>query len=303
MPYIMEQQRLSETVELIDVQGWKSPRTTGVLLVQGSDTAIVETGHTSCGSRILAELEKRKIPHDKVRYVFVTHRHGDHCGGATPLIEELPEAVVAGHKYALATLQNPERLNAGARQLFGPFAEDIKPLPSTATTRELNGGEVIDLGQGVEIEVVSTPGHTSDHLAYFERKSGTLYTGDAAGLLGPYRHTVLPTAFPPSFKYDIYRASLEHLRTYNPEYLVFSHFGAVTSPEITRTFDHALETLDVWHETIVSAWHGESPKTAAMNAVRERFLGEIEVFPKESRSTIIQVLAKGFMRSLFPDKT
>ncbi len=302
MPYITEQQRLSETVELIDVQGWKSPRTTGVLLVQGEDTAIVETGHPSCGSRILTELERRSIPRDKVRYVFVTHRHGDHCGGATPLIEALPEAVIAGHRYALSTLQDPERLNAGARQLFGSFAEDIKPLPSRAKKRELNGGEVIDLGQGVEIEVVSTPGHTSDHLAYYERKSGTLYTGDAAGLLGPHRHTVVPTAFPPSFRYDVYRASLERLRTYNPDYLVFSHFGAVTGPEINRTLDHALETLEVWRETIVSAWEGESSETAVVKAVRDRFLHDIEVFPEESRPTIIQVLAMGFMRSLFHTK-
>ncbi len=297
----MEPQRLSETAELIDVQGWKSPRTTGVLLVQGSDMAIVETGHTSCGVRILAELDKRKIPHDKVRYVFVTHRHGDHCGGVTPLIEELPEAVVAGHKYALATLQNPERLNAGARQLFGPFAEDIIPIPSAAATMELKGSEVIDLGRGVEIEVVSTPGHTSDHLSYYERKSRTLYTGDAAGLLGPQRYTVLPTAFPPSFKYNIYQASIEHLRTYDPEYLTFSHFGVATGPEVATTFDRALETLDTWRDTIIDAWQGDTPKTSALNAVRDRFLHEIEVFPHESRSRIIQVLATGFSKSLFPD--
>jgi glyoxylase-like metal-dependent hydrolase (beta-lactamase superfamily II) len=302
MPYIMEPQHLSGEVELIDVQGWKSPRTTGVLLIQGSDTAVVETGHTSCGLRILSELKKRNIPRDTVRYVFVTHRHGDHCGGTTPLLGGLPEAVVAGHKYALATLRNPERLNAGARQLFGPFAEDIIPLPSTVATEELKGGEVIDLGQGVEIEVVTTPGHTSDHLAYFERKSMTLYTGDAAGLLGPERYTVLPTAFPPSFKYKIYRASLEKLRAYDPEFLAFSHFGVATGPEVATTFDRALESLDQWYDTIVGAWHGESPKTSVLKAVRERFLHEIEVFPHESRSAIIQVLAVGFANSLFPDK-
>ncbi len=297
----MEPQRLSEPIELIDVQGWKSPRTTGILLVQGSDTAVVETGHSSCGPRILSELEKRKIPPDEVRYVLVTHRHGDHCGGTTPLVKGLPEAVVAGHKYALATLHNPERLNAGARQLFGPFAEDIIPLPSTASTEELKGGEVIDLGRGVEIEAVSTPGHTSDHLAYFERKSRTLYTGDAAGLLGPQRYTVLPTAFPPSFKYDIYRTSLEKLKGYEPDYLVFSHFGVATGPEVNKTFDRALATLDTWRDTIVDAWQGEAPETAVLNAVRDRFLHEIEVFPHESRTSIIQVLALGFSRSLFPD--
>ncbi|MFX1564023.1 MAG: MBL fold metallo-hydrolase [Promethearchaeota archaeon] len=301
MPIITKPQPLSKTVELIDIMGWKSPRTTGTLIIQGKETAIIETGNSSCSKHILSELDKRQIPREKVRYVCVTHRHGDHCGGATPLAAELPNAAVAGHKYAIATLHDPERLNVGARQLFGNHAEDIQPLPKDASIRELQDGDALDLGAGVEVEAIGTPGHTSDHLAYLERQSGTLYTGDAAGLFAPNHHKVSPTSFPPSFKFKSYRESLEKLQSYDPTNLVFSHFGAVTGSDVQLILKSALTTLDAWRETIEKAWQEEQSKSAIMTAIRNRFLDEVEVFPPEARPVFIQVMALGFAQSLYPE--
>jgi glyoxylase-like metal-dependent hydrolase (beta-lactamase superfamily II) len=301
MPIITEPQRLTKTIELIDIKGWKSTRTTGTLIVQGKETAIIETGNSSCSKHILNELDKRHIPRNKVRYLCVTHRHGDHCGGATPLAAELPNAVVAGHKYALATLHNPEKLNIGARQLFGNHAEDIQPLPTDASIQELEDGDILDLGAGVEIEAIGTPGHTSDHLAYFERQSRTLYTGDAAGLFGPMHHTVSPTSFPPSFKFTSYRESIEKLQRYDPANMVFSHFGAVTGPDVKPVLERGLSTLDDWRNTIEKAWQNEHSKSAIMTAIRNRFLDEVEVFPPEARPVFIQVMALGFAQSLYPE--
>ena len=302
MTFVTEPGRLSERVELIDVVGWRTPKTTGVLLVQGKDYAVIEAGHHSSGLHLLEELDRRNIPRNRVAYVLVTHRHADHCGGATPLAEGLPQATVAGHKYALATLRSPERINQGARQLFGSHAEDIRPLPPEISTQELNDGDTIELGGGVEIEVVATPGHTSDHLAYYEPESRTLYTGDAAGLLGPESHTTPPTSFPPSFKYARYRDSLERLRSYDPKILVFSHFGAATGSDAPRTLERALETLEAWKEAAEEAWKEKNTYSAVASAIRDRFTQQLEVFPPEARPIIIQVMAIGLARSLFPEE-
>jgi hypothetical protein len=40
-----------------------------------------------------------------------------------------------------------------------------------------------------------------------------------------------------------------------------------------------------------------------VQAVRDRFLGELEAFPVEARPFFLQVLALGFLSSLFPDAT
>ena len=208
---------------------------------------------------------------------------------------------MVGHKYAIATLREPSRLNEGARQLFGSYAQEIHPLPESVATLEVNDGDKIELGNDVEVEILSTPGHTSDHLAFFETSSQTLYTGDAMGLLGPKNFTVTPTSFPPSFKFDAYKASIEKLRKIDPAILVFSHFGAVTGSDIPVIFDRALTTLDSWKETVEQAWNLDPTQASVMTAIRKRFLEELEVFPPEARPRFIQVMATGLSRSLLPD--
>jgi glyoxylase-like metal-dependent hydrolase (beta-lactamase superfamily II) len=302
LPFFKEPMQLSSAVQMLDVQGWDFHHTTGVLIIRGREIAIIETGHTKCGDQILNALQKQAIPLKKIRYVCVTHRHGDHLGGATPLAAKLPNVIITGHKFAIATLHDPERLNKGARQLFGKFAQDILPLPSTVATQELEDGNLIELGKGIEIEVVGTPGHTSDHLAYFERKTRTMYTGDAAGLLGPIHHTVTPTSFPPSFKFSQYRASLEKLLEYDSKFLVFSHFGAVTGTDVTVILNRALVTLDSWKDTVETAWQNEPSESAVIKAIEDKFSTVLEVFPPEARPLFIQVMAAGLSQSLLPKK-
>ena len=301
MPFIMQPQPLTDYIDLIDVQGWDFQHTTTSLIIRGQNTAIVETGHHRCGEQILTALRARSIALDNVRYICVTHRHGDHCGGATPLASAVPKPMVVGHKYAIATLRDPTRLNQGARQLFGEYAQEIQPLPDTITTLEADDGHRLELGNDIELEIISTPGHTSDHLAYFETSSRTLYTGDAMGLLGPKNYTVTPTSFPPSFKFDPYKASIEKLQKLDTKCLVFSHFGAVTGSDIPVIFNRALETLDSWKETVQNAWQTEPSQESVENAIRDRFLSELEVFPPEARPLFISVMAKGLSRSLIPE--
>jgi glyoxylase-like metal-dependent hydrolase (beta-lactamase superfamily II) len=303
MPFITAPQQLTETVELLNVRGQQAPWSTGVLLVRAREVAIVETGHTSSGARILEELEKREIPLEAVRYILVTHRHADHCGGATPLACAMPNATVVGHKYAIATLRDPARLNEGARKLFGRYTEDIQPLPAEIATRDVQDHDLLDLGGGSRIEVIGVPGHTSDHLAYLETSSGTLYTGDAAGLVGGHNHAVTPTSFPPSFEYTTYRSSIERLRERKPRIVTFAHEGAVTGTDVPLIFNRALSTLDEWHDVVETAWRTSNSQNGVTLAVRDRFLGGLEAFPAEARSFFLQVLALGFLSSLFPDAT
>ena len=300
MPFLMQSQSLSSTVELIDVQGWDFPHTTSVLIVQGQGVAVIETGHHRCGEQILTTFQQHDISPDDLRHVCVTHRHSDHCGGATPLAMAAPKVEVVGHKYAIATLQNPERLNAGARKLFGSYAQDIHPLPQEVATREVQDGDELNLGPDVTLEVIGTPGHTSDHLAFFVQEPRILYTGDAMGLLGPHSHSVTPTSFPPSFNFSMYRASIEKLRSFDPKILVFSHYGAVTGADIPEIIDRALTTLDSWKETVEATWQASPSRDAVLQAIETRFLTDLEVFPPSARPLFIQVMAQGLIHSLLP---
>ena len=76
--------------------------------------------------------------------VLVTHDHPDHSPGAIPFARLVDAPVYASR------LAGAERLSAGQRVRAGDL----------------------------ELATVQTPGHTSDHVAFFDLESGALFTGD-----------------------------------------------------------------------------------------------------------------------------
>lgn len=83
--------------------------------------------------------------------ILVTHHHADHQGGIA--------ALVAHH-------------SSGVTAVYGPEAESI-----TGLSMPLTGGESIGIaGLGLTFRVLSIPGHTLGHLAYYSED--VLFCGD-----------------------------------------------------------------------------------------------------------------------------
>jgi glyoxylase-like metal-dependent hydrolase (beta-lactamase superfamily II) len=98
--------------------------------------------------------------------LLVTHHHEDHSGAAALLLARrglVPQIHAAGvgplaHGY-------PQELY---RRLVGgtPRPVEARALPPT-----------VDTG-GARLEVVETPGHSPDHVCFYDRARGWLFTGD-----------------------------------------------------------------------------------------------------------------------------
>ena len=89
-------------------------------------------------------------------HILVTHHHSDHTAGIVPLKDELDIVVI------------------------GPQAEADK---ISRLDRTVSEGDRVSVGS-LEFEVLETPGHTLGHVTYFERKSKSLFSGDALFSLG-----------------------------------------------------------------------------------------------------------------------
>ncbi len=133
--------------------------------------------------------------------VLVTHGHVDHAGGATALAERFPGTVF--HK-----LPWPER---DARY----------PVP----WRRLRDGDVVDVGGGVGLWVVHTPGHSPDHVCFYEPQSGVLFGGDLVMNGG----TVV---VPPSHGGNLrqYLASLRAVLDLQPRRILPAHGTPIENP-------------------------------------------------------------------------
>jgi glyoxylase-like metal-dependent hydrolase (beta-lactamase superfamily II) len=117
----------------------------------------------------------------RLRTIFITHRHGDHAPAALPLRERTGARIVAPR---------------------GVLAE---------TDRLVEDGDVVD-----GLEVIATPGHTSEHVCYLTA-DGDLFTGDT--ILGSGTTAI----FPPDGHMGDYLRSLEKLRARQPKRIHPAH--------------------------------------------------------------------------------
>ena len=68
-----------------------------LLLACGGQTALIDTGLPSTADEVVAYLHKQGV--DELDYVFVTHPHSDHCGGAKKVLEQVGAQVLVIPEY------------------------------------------------------------------------------------------------------------------------------------------------------------------------------------------------------------
>ncbi len=141
--------------------------------------------------------------------ILVTHGHWDHLVGVAELAEGTGARVfMASGERSL--LEDPNR--------FTPSEITLRPYTPDVL---LEGGETIDVA-GIAFDVLSVPGHSPAHLAYYA--DGCLFSGDVlfAGSVG---RTDLPGA-----SWDTLLASIRSLtETLPPDTQVYPGHGPTTT--------------------------------------------------------------------------
>ena len=104
------------------------------LIIENSDAAFVDAGTNYSVPYLLEALKNNNLDVADVKYVFVTHVHLDHAGGAGKLLQYLPNAKLVIHPRGAKHLQDPTKLIASAigvygKNIFSDLFGDIKPIP------------------------------------------------------------------------------------------------------------------------------------------------------------------------------
>jgi glyoxylase-like metal-dependent hydrolase (beta-lactamase superfamily II) len=108
--------------------------------------------------------------------IALTHAHGDHIGSLDALAAALPGVEVLISERDERLLRKDLSLDPGEPQRK---PKGSLPGAETRPTRTLTAGEMVG-----SLEVVAAPGHTPGHVAYLDRRDGTLFCGDAFTTLG-----------------------------------------------------------------------------------------------------------------------
>ncbi len=146
---------------------------------------------------------------ERITHILCTHTHRDHSPAAAPLAQATGAEIVGCAPLALTD--------------DGPRA-DAAFDTGYAPARVLGEGDRVG-GPGWTLEVVATPGHTSNHLCYALPESGALFTGDH--VMG-WSTTVVS---PPDGDMAAYMDSLEKLLGRDDRVYYPAHGEAILSPQ------------------------------------------------------------------------
>jgi glyoxylase-like metal-dependent hydrolase (beta-lactamase superfamily II) len=244
----MEVIQLDAHLSAIDHELLDTPRVGATYVLRGDEVALVETGTSLTVPNTLAGLERLGVRPEEVGHIVCTHIHMDHAGGAGYLARALPRAAVYIHSSTGQYLVQPERLMASVRRAVGeeiwPLHGDVLPI-DPARLRPAEDLR-LDLGRGVTLEGLPTPGHSPDHVAFREGLGGGLFVGDAAGVAMREWGLVRPVTPPPAYDYAAQLTTISALRARAGDFsrLYFTHFGP--SDDVAGTLaalDDALRAL------------------------------------------------------------
>lgn len=151
----------------------------------------------------------------KVKYIYLTHCHGDHIGAVEQLRRERGGKVLI-HKDDYEGLKNPE-IN-----LTEILAENAIRIEADS---RVNDGDVLHIGD-LEFQVIHTPGHTKGGSSLYCAEEKLVFSGDTM-FKGMWGRTDLPTS---SFE-DIMKSISNKLLVLPDETIVYPGHGMSTKIE------------------------------------------------------------------------
>ena len=173
-----------------------------------------ETKEAICidpGGEISKIEEMLEILNAKLKYIYLTHSHLDHIEKAQELKEKY------GGEILISRL-GEENINNSEINLSNMIGKDIY----TKVDARVDDKDILHVGC-IELEVISTLGHTNDGTSLYCKEEGIVFTGDTLMYMG-YGRTDFPTGSTKELK-----KSLKRLFTLPDETFVYPGHGIATT--------------------------------------------------------------------------
>ena len=244
--------KFADGITAVDTEYVRPQMDAAHVVVAGPRAAIVDTGPNTAVPLILAALADLGVARDAVEYLFLTHVHLDHAGGAGALMRELPRATAVVHPRGAPHMIDPSKLIAGTRAVYGDelYARlygDILPIARERIVIAQDG-QRFDLGSRT-FECVHTPGHALHHQAIVDHGAVSIFTGDTFGISyrefdtakGPW---IMPTTTPTQFDPGQLKASIVRLMQFRPRRLYLTHYSEVG--QCARLANDMYEAIDAY---------------------------------------------------------
>jgi len=230
---------LSDGILAIDTEFARPLLDASHLIVEGGRAAFVDTGVNDSVPLLLDALGQRELDVGDVDYVFLTHIHLDHAGGAGQLMHALPNARCVIHPRGAPHMVEPAKLIAGTEAVYGVehTREVYGVLEPIAAERIIEAEDQmwIELN-GRAMQTIYTEGHARHHYVLNDPSSRGVFTGDSFGI--SYRELdtvagefIYPSATPIDFDPDAAHIAYDRILACEPDFAYLTHYSRVTDLE------------------------------------------------------------------------
>ncbi len=202
--------KITEEVWQVGGASLTAPEDAAIYLICfGGQAALIDAGTGRGHGKLMSNIEACGIDASRIEYLFMTHCHYDHTGGAAK-VRQASECKIVAHELDAVYLERGDSDVTGARWYGGvldPFEVDHK-----ITTFETT----FIVGTGM-VRCYHTPGHSPGSVVYLVESAGKriLFGQDVHGPLDP---SLLSNR-------DDYIRSLRFLLSLEVDVLCEGHFG------------------------------------------------------------------------------
>lgn len=216
-----------------------------VYLLEGSKTsAIISGGVNYIIPDVLQQIKEFGIDEKKIAHIIILHAHFDHIGIIPFFKRRWPRLTVHASQRGWDVIANPKAI-----EVINKFSEliaqkkigsrdDISLLDwmwrDDVQGESLAEGGKIDLG-GMDLEIFSTPGHSSCSISAYVPQLQALFPSDAAPI--PYKDDMLVV---PNSNFTEYQQSLKKLVKLKVKILGADHYACLVNDEAANYISNSI---------------------------------------------------------------
>lgn len=133
------------------------------------DGILIDAGPRCTGQELLRALKRVDV-----NQIVITHGHEDHIGGLALLCAQYPQAIVYASPRTLPLIMDPIKIKMQTyRRILWGYPQAFNELVS------LDSVNNVIKSPSFCFRVVETPGHSPDHVTFFEPNQRWAFCGDA----------------------------------------------------------------------------------------------------------------------------
>ncbi len=267
--------RLDGSIVAIDTEYMRPMQDASHLIVDSGRAAFVDTGTNDSVALLLDALRQESLDVGDVDFVFLTHVHLDHAGGAGKLMQALPNARCVIHPRGAPHMIDPSRLMAGTQAVYG--VEETRTMygrlqPIEERRVELAADAAWYTLGSRKLQTLYTEGHALHHYSLNDPASRGVFTGDSFGV--SYRELdtasgefIFPTTTPTQFDPIAAHVSIDRIMGCEPLQLYLTHYSRVGDLPRLAADMHA--DIDCFAELAMAQIDNDDPLPPIQTAVWE----------------------------------